>query len=153
MSDVPERSSDELFERIAAIVEAARGHVARSVNTAMVHAYWHIGREIVEVEQHGQDRARYGDELVKQLSARLTRQFGKGFNITSLKRMRQFYRAFPNGSAIPTELGGPEKGAAVRHLSLEAPAAPKGAALRHPSPVAAAVLFPPILSWTHTDSC
>lgn len=63
--------------------------------------------------------------------------------------MRQFYRAFPNGSAIPTELGGPEKGAAVRHLSLEAPAAPKGAALRHPSPVAAAVLFPPILSWTH----
>lgn len=39
MSDVPERSSDELFERIAAIVEAARGHVARSVNTAMVHAY------------------------------------------------------------------------------------------------------------------
>ncbi|NLY92992.1 MAG: DUF1016 domain-containing protein [Myxococcales bacterium] len=149
MSDVPERSSDELFERIAAIVEAARGHVARSVNTAMVHAYWHIGREIVEVEQHGQDRARYGDELVKQLSARLTRQFGKGFNITSLKRMRQFYRAFPNGSAIPTELGGPEKGAAVRHLSLEAPAAPKGAALRHPSPVAAAVLFPPILSWTH----
>src|SRR5690606_33612194 len=41
----------------------------------------------------------------------------KGFNITSLKRMRQFYRAFPNGSAIPTELGGPEKGAAVRHLS------------------------------------
>lgn len=47
MSDVPERSSDELFERIAAIVEAARGHVARSVNTAMVHAYWHIGREIM----------------------------------------------------------------------------------------------------------
>lgn len=63
--------------------------------------------------------------------------------------MRQFYRAFPNGSAIPTDLGGPEKGAAVRHLSLEAPAAPKGSALRHPSPVAAAVLFPPILSWTH----
>jgi len=83
----------------------------------MVHAYWLIGREIVEVEQLGQERAAYGDELVKKLAAKLTARFGKGFNATSLKRMRQFYRAFPEGSALPVELGGPAKGAAMGHLS------------------------------------
>ena len=145
MAKPTEGHDDALYERVSQIIEAARAHVARSVNTAMVHAYWYIGREIVEVEQQGQDRARYGEELLKKLSLRLTRQFGKGFNVTSLKRMRQFYRTFPNGSAIPTELGGPEKGAALRHLSADSST---GAALRHQSPEGA-MLFPPLLSWTH----
>jgi len=52
MSDLS-AEQDELYERVAGIIEAARERVARSVNTAMVHAYWHIGREIVEVEQEG----------------------------------------------------------------------------------------------------
>ncbi len=136
---------DELYERIAGIIEAARGQVARTVNTAMVHAYWFIGREIVEVEQQGQDRATYGDELVKRLAARLTRQFGRGFTQTSLKRMRQFYRAFPSGSHLPEELGGPQKGAALRHLSV---GQAKGAPVRHVSE-GSPTLFPPLLSWTH----
>jgi predicted nuclease of restriction endonuclease-like (RecB) superfamily len=110
-----------------------------------VHAYWHVGREIVEVEQSGKERAGYGDELLKGLATKLTRQFGKGFNLTSLKRMRQFYRAFPGGSAMGVELGGPEKGAAARHLSE---GGEKGAVLGHLS-TAGGALFPPILSWTH----
>ena len=48
-----DRREDELFKRVAEIIETARGHVARTVNSAMVHAYWLIGREIVEVEQQG----------------------------------------------------------------------------------------------------
>jgi hypothetical protein len=64
------------------------------------------------VEQHGKERAVYGDELLKGLASKLTREFGRGFNLTSLKRMRQFYRAFPEGSTLGPELGGPEKGAA-----------------------------------------
>ena len=47
----------DLYERVAAILEETRGRVARTVNTAMVQAYWHIGREIVEVEQAGKSRA------------------------------------------------------------------------------------------------
>lgn len=141
MSQLAGNTEDQLFERVAAILDETRSRVARTVNTAMVHAYWLIGREVVEVEQGGADRAAYGEGLLKKLAARLTLRFGKGFNATSLKRMRQFYRAFPGGSCLPPDLGGPEKGAALRHLSM-AEAAPG-------EPLAVGPLFPAILSWTH----
>jgi predicted nuclease of restriction endonuclease-like (RecB) superfamily len=163
---------EHLYERVAAILDEARSRVARTVNTAMVHAYWFVGREIVEVEQHGQSRAEYGNELLKKLAPKLKKRFGKGFNLSSLKRMRQFYRVFPEGSALPVALGGPEKGAAARHLSggdrkgaslrhlfvatpKGAPArhyfvvSPKGASVRHLLKTASRPLFPPSLSWTH----
>ena len=66
----------------------------------MVHAYWLVGREIVEVEQRGQARAGYGDELVRALARRLSDQFGRGFSYPSVKRMKQFYLTFPRGSAL-----------------------------------------------------
>src|SRR5882672_8639821 len=69
--DSGEMSTEQLYKRVARILEEARSQVARTVNTAMVHAYWHVGREIVEVEQAGKARAGYGDEVVEQLSARL----------------------------------------------------------------------------------
>jgi hypothetical protein len=142
----PAPDDDHLYERVTAILDEARSRVARTVNTAMVHAYWFIGREIVEVSQQGAERAGYGDDLLKKLATRLTGRFGKGFTLTSLKRMRQFYRAFPEGSALPIELGGPDKGAPTRHLFE---GEQKGASLRHLSPAALGALFPPILSWTH----
>ena len=73
---VPEKE-DRLYGRIALILDEARSRVARTVNTAIVHAYWLVGREIVEVEQGGV-RAGYGDELLRTLAPRLARQFGKG---------------------------------------------------------------------------
>lgn len=117
MPELTDHQEDALYERIARIIEEARTLISRTVNTAMVHAYWLIGREIVEVEQQGRARAGYGDELIKQLAGKLTQQFGRGFTTTSLKRMRQFYRAFPEGSRLPAELAGPEKGASLGHLS------------------------------------
>src|SRR5690348_16318246 len=63
-----------LLSRVLEIVEAARGHAARSVNSAMVHAYWMIGREIVVTEQAGIERAGYGDEVIERLAERLTRR-------------------------------------------------------------------------------
>lgn len=67
---------DALFARVVDIIEAARGHVSRSVNTAMLQAYWLIGREIVEVEQHGEKRAGYGDEVIERLAQRLAGSVG-----------------------------------------------------------------------------
>jgi len=96
----PGELEHQLYKRIAQILEETRGQVARTVNTAMVHAYWHIGREIVAVTQEGEARARYGNEVVKNLAKRLQRSYGKGFSLASLFRMRQFYLAFPNGSTI-----------------------------------------------------
>lgn len=88
------------------ILEAARGNVARAVNTGMVTAYWLIGREIVEAVQGGQARAEYGKEVVENLSARLTERYGKGFSVTTLQYFRKFYMAYPDRcSAIPRPMG------------------------------------------------
>src|SRR5262245_21095382 len=102
---IPTREAT-LYKRVVAILEEARSQVARSVNTAMVHAYWLIGREIVEVEQRGKERAKYGERLVDRLAGRLVKRFGKGFGIATLRRVHSFYLTFPEGSAIPVELGG-----------------------------------------------
>jgi predicted nuclease of restriction endonuclease-like (RecB) superfamily len=96
------RDDDELYERVAQILEQARGQVARSVNTAMVQAYWLVGREIVEVDQAGAERASYGDEVIQSLSTRLAATHGKGFSVRNLRNMRQVYLAFPAGSALAT---------------------------------------------------
>ena len=56
---------EALFARVVDIIEVGRGHVSRTVNTAMVEAYWLIGREIVEVEQRGEKRAGYGARILE----------------------------------------------------------------------------------------
>ncbi|MBM4394998.1 MAG: DUF1016 family protein [Deltaproteobacteria bacterium] len=147
MSDVPDKLPDALYERIAAIIETARGQVARSVNTAMVHAYWHIGREIIEVDQRGQARAGYGERVLADLAVRLGRRFGKGFSEPNLRNMRQFfltYRTYRDGSCVPEELGGPPN-------RLAPPIASGAIEIRSavPSEPSSALLFPPNLGWTH----
>jgi len=84
-----------LYQRIRDILESARTGVVRTVNTTQVVANWLIGREIVEEEQHGARRARYGGHLLEELSRKLTRDFGAGFSVQGLRYMRQFYREYP----------------------------------------------------------
>jgi len=70
----------------------------------MVEAYWNIGWKIVEEEQRGQERAEYGAALLRNLSIRLTAEFGAGFDERELRRMRQFYSSFPIRGALRPEL-------------------------------------------------
>lgn len=93
-----------LLQAIRELVQQARQQVARSVNSAMVQTYWHIGRLIVEDEQQGEARAEYGAQQLEQLSTRLTEEFGKGFDVTNLRSMRRFYQAFPIRDAVRPEL-------------------------------------------------
>jgi hypothetical protein len=79
---------DELFQRVAHILDAAHRRAARSVNTAMVHAYWLIGREIVEVEQRGKERAEYGRQVIEGLAERLRMGPGRGMSVRTLERIR-----------------------------------------------------------------
>lgn len=88
--------SEQLFDRVAAILEQAKSNVARSVNSQMVLAYWLIGREIVEEEQQGAAQAEYGDYLIRNLSKQLHKRYGKGFSVTNLNYFRQFYLAYRN---------------------------------------------------------
>ena len=76
----------------------------RAVNFTMVQAYWNIGRIIVEEEQKGKTKAGYGEYLLQELSVRLTSEFGKGFDYSNIKNMRQFYVTFPIGDALRSQL-------------------------------------------------
>ena len=94
----------DLLQRIAQIIEQARQQVRQTVNSAMVQSYWEIGRLIVEDEQQGAQRAQYGKYVLQELSERLTEQFGKGFDVTNLRKMRLFYLAFPIRDTLCLEL-------------------------------------------------
>ncbi len=104
--DTPASDNAAVFGRIVDILEEARSHVARTVNSAMVAAYWLIGREIVEEEQNGQKRAEYGKAAIEDLSRGLTERYGKGYSTASLWSMRQFYLTYVDRSpTIPYPLG------------------------------------------------
>ena len=87
-------SDSFLYYKIASVLEESRKFVATTVNTAMVQTYFEIGRLIVEEEQHGNVRAEYGKETLKNLSIKLTANYGKGFSVTNLKQMRDFYLTY-----------------------------------------------------------
>jgi len=93
----------EFYEKIANILKTARNKVYQTANFVMVEAYWNIGKNIVE-QQGGEEAAEYGKGLIKELSQRMTKDFGKGFTATNLKYMRQFYITFPNSHALRDEL-------------------------------------------------
>ncbi len=79
------------IREIKELVNSAKQRVVTSINIAMVYTYYEIGRRIVEQEQKGKHRANYGNELIKQLSAELTREFGKGYSEVNLRYFRKFY--------------------------------------------------------------
>jgi predicted nuclease of restriction endonuclease-like (RecB) superfamily len=79
---------------IKEILAQARQKTYAAVNTAMVEAYWLVGKRIVDEEQQGEDRAAYGKEILKTLSTELNAEFGKGFSLTNLQNFRKFYLTF-----------------------------------------------------------
>ena len=92
-----------IFQEIKEILQEAKNKVYKVANNAMVEAYWNIGRVIVE-KQGGKDKAEYGTALLKNLSKEMTKEFGKGFTLTNLKYMRQFYLIFPKSHALSDQL-------------------------------------------------
>ena len=95
--------NSEFYEEIRSILESARNKVYQTANFAMVEAYWHIGKSIIE-EQGGAERAEYGTGLLQELSRQMKQDFGKGYTVANLKNMRQFYLTFPNSYALRSEL-------------------------------------------------
>ena len=86
----------DFLQGVSEVLAKARKNAKTAVNLSMVYAYFEIGRMIVEEEQHGANRAAYGKQILKELSAYLTKIYGKGFSVTNLKQMRQFYLAYAN---------------------------------------------------------
>lgn len=96
MNDLTENSEYiELIQRIEHIINEAKYNIAKSVNTNMVQAYWNIGRYIVEFEQGGYFKAKYGEALLMNLSKDLKLRFGRGYSRPNLNNMRKFYKYYP----------------------------------------------------------
>lgn len=90
----------KFYSQIVDLLYSARNSVIRVVNHTMVVTYYEIGRAIVEEEQSGQDRAQYGKKLLHDLSKVLTKEFGKGFSVTNIQQMRQFFLKYQNQETL-----------------------------------------------------
>ena len=101
--EIFDNNGQETYSSIRNSIIAAQGKVYAAVNSAMVNAYWEIGEQIYRACGEN-DRAEYGKNLLRYLSERLTAEFGKGFDESNLRRMRQFYLTFPIRDTLCHEL-------------------------------------------------
>ena len=88
---------------IKKLMNESRKHIVNYVNTTMLFTYWNIGKMIVE-EQGGSRKAKYGNNLISELSKQLTFDFGKGFDERNLRKVRQFYLMYPIWDSVRPEL-------------------------------------------------
>lgn len=93
-NDFQNISTESFFNRVADLLKQARRSIVTSVNSTIVHTYFEIGKMIVEEEQAGKERAEYGKQLIQDLASRLSVEFGKGFSVTNLQQMRNFYLVY-----------------------------------------------------------
>ncbi len=95
---------EKMYKEIKELIENSRRRAYEAVNTILLDLYWHIGENIVNNLQNGEKRAKYGTNLINNVSSRLSKQYGKNFSVESLRRMRRFYTMFPIWSALLTKL-------------------------------------------------
>ena len=96
---------DGLYRSVRKVIEEGRKVVSIAANAVLVRQNWSIGKLIVEDEQKGRRKAEYGKKTLEALSARLTAEYGHGYDASNLRYMRQFYLAFPICDALRHELG------------------------------------------------
>lgn len=92
-----------IYNGIKRLVNSSKNKVYSVVNIEMLNLYWNIGKIIVD-KQGGIEKAKYGEGLIKKLSVKLTEEFGKGFSMQNLRRMRQFYLCYQKRSSVMSEL-------------------------------------------------
>jgi predicted nuclease of restriction endonuclease-like (RecB) superfamily len=109
----PSKSNSQLFGKIADLLNESRKFVVKSVNQTIVLTYFEVGRLIIEDEQQGKERAEYGKSVLKELSQKLTVEFGRGYSVYNLERMRNFYLIFK------TRIAETEKSASLMRKSEE----------------------------------
>jgi len=87
-------SSSSLYSSVKYLIENAKSKIVQNINMAMIMTYFQIGEIIVEDEQSGRDRAEYSKETLKNLSKKLSEDFGRGYSVDNLQWMRKFYLIF-----------------------------------------------------------
>jgi len=95
---------NDMIAEIREILTSARSRVSQHVNMELLTSYWNIGRIIVEHEQGNNERAAYGKDTMNKLSKMLTNEFGKGFSVSNVYNMRQFYLDYPKFQSLTGKL-------------------------------------------------
>ncbi len=95
---------EALLENIGSLLEQARQKAYIAVNQVLVQTYWEIGKEIVEYEQQGEEKAEYGSGLLEDLSNDLRSRYGKGFSKSNVYLMRLFYLKYPKFQTVSGKL-------------------------------------------------
>ncbi|MDF1877663.1 DUF1016 family protein [Sulfurimonas sp. SAG-AH-194-L11] len=104
MNNITKSNYNNLKEEIKKLLLISREKAYKAVNVILIETYWQIGRYIVEFEQEGEEKAKYGQELLTQLSKDLTIEYGKGFSRSNLTYMRKFYVVFPKSETLSHRL-------------------------------------------------
>jgi predicted nuclease of restriction endonuclease-like (RecB) superfamily len=107
MENIPDKQSNNYQSLVSQISETySKGHqkAVMAVNSNMVDTYWKIGQYIIEFEQGGNLKAQYGAKLLERLAKDLTLMHGKGFSLSNLKRMRQFFIYYPISATLSHQL-------------------------------------------------
>lgn len=97
-------TSLNLYSEIAKLLVSARNQVVSTVNRTMTKCYFEIGKLIIENEQKGKKRAEYGKKSLIDISEKLKKNFGKGFSVQNLERMRNFYHLWKKSSTVSRKL-------------------------------------------------
>lgn len=101
MDEISKRE-DSLFEHVSKLIDEARKHVKTTIDTTMVYTYYGVGKYIVEDEQQGETRAKYGKTVLRNLSEKLTKRYGKGWSVETLTAARKFYQIYSEGKIANT---------------------------------------------------
>jgi len=104
MNNITKSNYNNLKDEIKKLLLTSREKAYKSVNVILIETYWQIGRYIVEFEQEGEQKAKYGQELLTQLSKDLTIEYGKGFSRSNLFQIRAFYLQFPKIQTLSGKL-------------------------------------------------
>jgi predicted nuclease of restriction endonuclease-like (RecB) superfamily len=94
-----------VLEGVVELLEHVRRATARTINSVMTATYWEIGHRIIEYEQGGKHRAKYGELLLERLSNDLIVRFGRGFSLRNLRNFRTFYLVWPIRQTVSAESG------------------------------------------------
>ena len=92
---MPDAELMQLADKIVAEIESGRQQLAISINQTIKRTYWNVGRHIVEFEQQGNARAKYGAKLLSSLAKILRARVGRGYSHPNLNNMRKFYLMYP----------------------------------------------------------
>ena len=88
----------QFYKDVHAILDEAKSKTYEAANNIMTYAYWNVGKRIIEQEQKGNRKAKYGSYLIKRLSQELSDEYGTGFSVANIRNCRQLYLTFPKES-------------------------------------------------------